>query len=72
MLPTNWLPAYRRNQTVFFYYKLREFPEDFTFEFPPARDLDRTQLLGKLMRQLHKCLVEASESKKTIRRSKPK
>src|SRR6266700_4438501 len=62
-LAAGLLTAYRRNQTVFFYYKLREFLEDFTVEFPPARDLDRTQLLGKLMRHLHECLVEAAKSK---------
>jgi len=60
--------AYRRNQTVFFYYKLREILDDFGAEFPPARDLDPTLSLSKKTAQLHQLLVKAAESKKTPRR----
>jgi hypothetical protein len=63
-----FLTAYRKNQTVFFYYKLREFLEEFGAEFPPAKDLDPTQTLSRMMSQLHQFLVEAAESKKTARR----
>jgi len=66
------LTAYRGNQTVFFYYKLREFLEDFGAEFPPAKELKPTQPLDKVMRLLHECLVKAAESKKMYqRRNKP-
>jgi DNA-binding XRE family transcriptional regulator len=64
----SFLKAYRENQTVFFYYKLREFLEEFGAEFPPAKDLDPTRSLGEMMNQLHQLLVEAAESKKTARR----
>lgn len=60
-----FLTAYRKNQTVFFYYKLRELLEEFGAEFPPARDLDPTLPLGKKMGQLHQLFVKAAESKKT-------
>jgi len=67
-LAAGLLTAYRRNQTVFFNYKLREFLEDFGTEFPPARDLDHTLSLGQMMGQLHQRLAKAAESNKTRRR----
>ena len=67
-LTAGFLTAYRRNQTVFFYYKLREILDDFGAEFPPARDLDPTLSLSKKTAQLHQLLVKAAESKKTPRR----
>lgn len=58
------LTAYRRNQTIFLFYKLREFLEDFAAEFPPAKDLDPTGSLSKIMSQLHRLLVQAAKSKR--------
>jgi hypothetical protein len=63
-LLAGFLTAYRKNQTAFFYYKLREFLEEFGAEFPPSRDLDPSLPLGKMMAQLHQLLVEAAESKR--------
>jgi len=59
------LTAYRRNQTIFFYYKLREFLEDFGAEFPPARDLPAEQNILQLMHHLHRHLVKAADSKRS-------
>src|SRR6266700_199773 len=66
-LAAGFLTAYRRNQTVFFYYKLRELLEEFGAEFAPAKDLDPTGSLSQIMSQLHQLLVKAAESKKTPR-----
>lgn len=49
-LAASLLTAYKSDHMFFSYYKLREFREDFTAEFPPAKDLDPTQPLGSLMR----------------------
>jgi hypothetical protein len=51
-----------------FYYKLREFLQEFGAEFPPSKDLDPRLSLGKMMGQLHRLLVEAAKSKKTAGR----
>ena len=59
----SFLTAYRHNQTVFFYYKLRELLEEFAGEFSSAKDLDPDQSLDKMMAQLHRLLVEAAQSK---------
>ena len=67
-LAAGLLTAYRRNQTVFFYYKLREFLEDFTAEFLPAKDLVANQSLDSVMRQLCQRLVEAAAAKKKRQR----
>jgi transcriptional regulator with XRE-family HTH domain len=63
-LAAGFLKAYRRNQTVFFYYKLRELLEAFVAEFSPAKDLDPTLSIGKMMSQFHQLLAKAAESKK--------
>ena len=66
------MTAYRKNQTIFFYYKLREALEDFRAEFPPAKDLQAEQNLGELTRQLHKLLAKAADAKRTrLRSEKP-
>jgi transcriptional regulator with XRE-family HTH domain len=66
------LTAYRKNQSIFFYYKLREALEDFRVEFPPAKDLPTEQKLGELTRQLHRLLVKAADAKRSrLRREKP-
>jgi hypothetical protein len=66
------LTAYRRNQTTFFYYKLREALADLTVEFPPAKDLPTEQNLGELVRKLHGLLVKAADAKRgRVRSEKP-
>jgi hypothetical protein len=70
-LASGLLTAYRQNQTVYFYHKIRELLEDFGGEFPPAKDLPVEQNLSALMHQLHRHLVKAANSKRKRLREKP-
>jgi transcriptional regulator with XRE-family HTH domain len=58
------LSAYRKDQMVFFYYRLRELLEDIQAEFPPARDLKSEPSIEKMHSQLHQLLGEAATAKK--------
>jgi hypothetical protein len=60
------LTAYRKDQTVYYYGKLRETLESFRLEFPPTKDLRSEQDLGELTGRLHKLLVKAADAKKRV------
>jgi transcriptional regulator with XRE-family HTH domain len=62
-LASGLLTAYRRGQTVLFYYKLRILLEELAPEFPPAKDLDGEQSIAELARQLQQLLQKAAQSK---------
>jgi transcriptional regulator with XRE-family HTH domain len=70
-LASGLLTAYRQNQTVFFYYKIRELLEDLGAEFPPAKDLPAEQDFSALMHQLHRHLVKIANTKRKRLREKP-
>jgi transcriptional regulator with XRE-family HTH domain len=66
-LASGLLTAYREDQCVLFYYKLRKFLEELALEFPPAADLDAEQSIAELARQLGQLLQKAAQSKRTVR-----
>lgn len=64
-LLASFLAAYRRNQTTLFFYKMREWREEWVVDFPPAKDLDPQQTMFKMWRQFHRLLAQAAASKRS-------
>jgi transcriptional regulator with XRE-family HTH domain len=61
------LRAYRKDQSVYFYYKVRKFLEELNLEFPPDGDLCAEQSIGQMASQLKKLLQKAADDKRHSR-----